>query len=499
MASSEIVFGILNETGTMAEPTLARKLRDITLAWSRYQYRGLVLEGESVDEVLSRAAHTGSRYCFILSAGCVVVETWSESDPGGRSLLDALEEWVEGHDFLVAGRIVTREDKWFGLDSPYSLFDLKHWDEVASTELSPGPRESLNRPIVHRPNGRIVRLDPSRHTDSAEPSLWGWPWIAHSLAAGLPVWDISHEIGTKILDVRPTTKAQAEALLSLLGEGIGSISADGPIPCLSGDQVRFLSTVAYHHAGSQRCIFPWNIESYDDVTGTMSTDDGPLRSVYSVAAGFKPNWILQTGGFSPTTRVVYFDYSRRGLEAKRTLVEEWNGRDFPRMLRRLFEMFPSRDTAYCLWDRLTPESISNGQLENGWRRELDRWGGEDVFASHWDRYRNLPHTYVACDIVRKPAPLFEHIVAEPGAVAWWSNAFFTVFANWHMTAEERRERYERFIEGLAVAAPDMAIFGSDYNNSNVNGLSAGEYWAQYRSGSFNPLTPCSLHRVEIRM
>jgi hypothetical protein len=100
-----------------------------------------------------------------------------------------------------------------------------------------------------------------------------------------------------------------------------------------------------------------------------------------------------------------------------------------------------------------------------------------------------------------PSPVLRVMAAEPrsGDVVWWSNAFFTMYGNWFHSPAERQQMYERWMSGLAAASPRALLYGSDYANANVNGISADDYWIRYQQLAPDHLEPAALHRAEIRM
>jgi hypothetical protein len=208
--------------------------------------------------------------------------------------------------------------------------------------------------------------------------------------------------------------------------------------------------------------------------------------------------ILESLGFDAETRVVFFDCSTRALEVKRLLLEGWDGRDFPAFVRRLFREVPSGDAHYQLWDGATPETLDPKALERSWERELERWGGERVFAEHWSRYRQLRHEFVPCDVLGSAVPLLARMELERSAVIWWSNAFFSVWGNWLLDSAERRAAYERWVEGLAERNPDLFLYGSDFSNSSINDVQAGEYRVMLRDADCDELVPLSANTHEIR-
>ena len=260
----------------------------------------------------------------------------------------------------------------------------------------------------------------------------------------------------------------------------------------------FLKEVQRQVVNAPRGVFLWNLEPYDDVRTPPTGFDPPISTLYSVASGFKPNMILESLGFDARTRVVFFDCSTRALEVKRLLLEGWDGRDFPAFVPHLFRKVPSGDAHYHLWDGATPETLDPKAVERAWERELERWGGERAFAEHWSRYRQLRHEFVRCDVLGNAARLLARVEPEEHAVIWWSNAFFSVWGNWLLDAAERRAAYERWVEELAERNPELFLYGSDFSNSSVNDVRAGEYRLMLRDADCDELVPLSANTHEIR-
>jgi hypothetical protein len=295
-----------------------------------------------------------------------------------------------------------------------------------------------------------------------------------------------------------------------LASGTARLTADAPLGDL-GDldlsdaarrwgagTARFLASTKLLTGNLPRGVFVWNIESYDDVSQPADDFTGPLSTLYSVAAGFKPNWILESHGFDERTRVVFYDYSEAGLEFRRLLLEEWDGADYPTFLRHLFRRLPSSRAFYLLWDGATPEDLDWDDVAARWRQEIERWGGESVLRAHWARYRRLRHELVPCNLLEGGEPLLTHLRDERSALIWWSNAFFTIYSNWRLDARQRQEIYSRWIERLARRAPRLLLYGASSNNISVNAVRAAEYWQWYRENAGDELEPGRLHRVELR-
>jgi hypothetical protein len=436
LSQDSLILALLDTSAQIADPSLAAKLRDLTISWSRFKYSGTILEGKDLGELLARAASGGARYCLVQSWGHVLQEVWT---PGGTDFGDfigALLSWAGGNDFVAAG----------GPDC--LLVDL---DRFRRQRLDLASTVPLPEPLA----AATARLT----ADSPEA------------AARLRAW---------------------------LGPGIADLDRIEAARLWGEPTARFLADVQRLTANLPHGVFVWNIESYDDAREPAEDFVAPLSTLYSVAAGFKPNWLLEVHGFDERTRVVFFDYSEAGLEFRRLLLEEWDGADYPAFLRRLFRQLPSSRAFYCLWDGATPEDLDWADVEARWQQEIDRWGGASVLRSHWRRYRRLPHERVHCNLLSDPGPLLARMRDEPSAVIWWSNAFFTVYSNWLLDADRRQSIYRWWIERLAQSAPRLLLYGATSNNVSVNFVRAAEYWEWYRDHAGDELAPGTLHRVEIR-
>jgi hypothetical protein len=468
VALSTLVFGVVDAPpGT--PPALAEKLHDLTVSWCRYGYRGPILSAPSVDALLRQAAERGFRHCFIQFAGHVIRERWA---PEGPALdLPALLEQLIGHeDYLVSGYLADDDARGHGLAS------------------------------------RCLLVNVARHAALGSPSFGhaGRDLVAASLRAGLPVRSLRTALNGRTLDIGATHVDQAASLAPYLGNGIerpreanGHAHVD---MALSTDQRDFLDVIARQTGNAQRGVFLWNIEPYGDIA-TNVADRPRTATLYAVAAGFKPNAIVHAHGIDAHTQVVFFDYSERALAVRRHIVEHWSGEDFPAFIRQLVRAFPAPETYYHLPGDSTPEGIAWRIVEQAWQRELLWWGGAQAFRDHWQAYRRLPHRYVLCNLLGDPGAMLRVMAgdARAGDVVWWSNAFFTMYGNWFHSPARRQQMYERWMSGLAAASPQAMLYGSDYANANVNGMTAHDYWTRYQQLAPNHLEPATLHRAEIRM
>jgi hypothetical protein len=161
--------------------------------------------------------------------------------------------------------------------------------------------------------------------------------------------------------------------------------------------------------------------------------------------------------------------------------------------------FPSDEVFYQLWADLTPDNIAWDDLQQLWLDEIEKWGGESAFKEHWNLYRNLEHEYIHCNLLDRRDNLLAAVHRQPNSAIWWSNAFFTVYSNWLYTADGRKKIYDDWLTKLAERNPDIFIYGSDYNNINVNHVRLGKYLERYRVECNSYLEPCKLYKHEMRL
>ena len=426
----------------------------------------------------------GREYCLLIAFGTIFDENWYPKHWGRRDFHQSLTRLMDDGDFLAAGQPVEADGEAAEVDARCLLVNLARYAACGRPALLRAPllpSETRGRSAGSRPVSAGMGFSVSA------PMGCDATFRAFDAATAQSVL---HLVGK---DGDPSQIA------GYLGRGIGRLpDFDEPQPCgLTPSQLQFLAKVSRQVDGAMRGVFPWNLESYDDVDIPPAGLAPPLLTVYGVAAGFKLYRILDTHGFDAETRVVFFDYSPRALEFRQRLLREWDGDDFPRFLRAAFREMPA-DTFFQLWADCSPADVAAADLTELWRAETDRWGGERAFQEHWNRCRSLRHEFVCCDLLEDPRPLLDRVRPEPGAVIWWSNAFSTIYSNWFLTIDERRRRYLTWIEGLAARAPSLLLYGADHINSSVNSIRADEYAVLFARNGSDELNPGQFHRLQIR-
>src|SRR6266540_2639955 len=106
MYPEALAFGIVGAPSPAGDRELAAKLRDLTISWSRYDYRGRILEAATIEGVLDQAVELGFQWCLVQATGHVILESW-HADERRKSFEQCISTFV-GVPALeddVAGRL----------------------------------------------------------------------------------------------------------------------------------------------------------------------------------------------------------------------------------------------------------------------------------------------------------------------------------------------------------------------------------------------------------
>lgn len=467
MITTKLIFGLLDNATEFPTAQTAARARDLTIAWSRFKYSGPIIEGTSLDEILNRCAITGATHCLVQRYGTILTEVWRREDDDHPEIMQAIGSWIENQDFFITGRVLPHCTDGLDLNLSCVLIDLRTWRNLGCPLAGPPPWRALS---------------------------------AHGQKAGLLIEDIPPSIAASLVVLDPARPDQWTP--------VPAVDPKAPIqeqpaeePPATSQQADFLDNIQRLTSQLRKGIFVWNIESYADIETPSDHFSPPLKALYTVSAGFKPNRILETHGFDHKTRMVVFDYSPQGLEFRRLIQEEWDGVDYPAFLRVLFRKIPHGEAFYLLWDGMTPQNLDWSLVQRRWQEELRAWGGEEALYLHWQKFRKMNIEYLSCDILTEHDRLLDSITAGENSLMWWSNAFFSVHSNWLYSTSERIEYYRQWIGKLADKVPGLLLYGSDCHNVSVNCYPAGQYRSWFEKAledGGDELRPPALHRHEIR-
>src|SRR3984957_1302308 len=94
-----LICGLLMPGGAV-DPVTARA-RSLTVSWLRWGYFGAIIESDSIDVILKRAAESGQDYCLIQSAGHIISEQSSIYGGRSRSFFEVLADWTARNTFTA--------------------------------------------------------------------------------------------------------------------------------------------------------------------------------------------------------------------------------------------------------------------------------------------------------------------------------------------------------------------------------------------------------------
>lgn len=494
----DIVFALIDNEAAQGNDSNAR-MRELTLAWSRYGYHGDLIEDDSIDSAIKQAAKTSARFCLVQSAGHVIDEQWYLSHWQREGFYQGIKRLMSHNDFLVAGEWNESQRACIGLQTDCFLVNLDQYRTIGQPKFGNDDNAvrtmiGAQRSITSNNQQQLLSADKEprdKYELNVIADVQGWNFIQSSFANALPVFRFGDAINNCRFNL--ATQSDRSAFTKLIGKNV--FNAENLIG-LTQDQSTFIERIQKQFKDAQKGAFLFNIEPYDDLI--QKPNSTPLDALFSVAAGFKPYRILHSQGFNQNTKVVLFDYSLKALEVRRYIVENWDGINFPKFVRRLFKEFPQEDVFYQLWYQATPETLDWDDMEHMWQQELEKWGGAEAFQQHWTQCRALPHKYLHCDLLQDRESLMHELSQHQTSYIWWSNAFFTIFSHWHYRPAERKAHYFNWVTELSKVAPNCQINGADHNNMAVNGLSAEQYFKQFNQERCDELTPQRIHNIEIQ-
>lgn len=446
------VVGIYDDTRMSQNLTQAQKNKEITEFFTRFKYFGPIIVKDSINEVLDEALTCGVDFCIVQSVGHIIKDV---------QFFNFIEKWIEKQDFFITGHIMDKNSKnlnnpkgekgYYGLHKQCMLVNLKYYEKFDKPVFGEKTKDSEFVVKAQRHVKDIhddytpLSLKSTEELTVCTPLVDGWNFINTSLANDLTVYNFHPKIREYKQYIYPKTSA-AEL----------------------EHQLSWITNIANY---AQNCVFFWNTENYSDLK--YVNIEKPVERLYAVAASFKPNMILNRYGFTDDCEIVYYDYSKPALAFKKMLVREWDGEDYPRFLDYAQKKYRIDETGGNETQYLSRKEL--------WDRELKWWGSEKAIKDHWDRYKNLKHTYVHSDICVNPEKVTNLIVPNQNSIIWWSNAFHTVGAQYLRGLTGVKSCYETWINQINNRNPYIWILGKDYLDRPIEGDRLKDYFNAYYS------------------
>ena len=152
---------------------------------------------------------------------------------------------------------------------------------------------------------------------------------------------------------------------------------------------------------------------------------------------------------------------------KKLLVTQWDGEDYPAFITWALSKYSFSETGGTETEIYTRDEL--------WKREIQWWGSEKAIKDHWDRYKNLKHSFIHVDICENPERVTNKITSEDNSVIWWSNAFHTVNAQYVRGLQGVKDCYNTWVDQINNKNPNMWILGKDYLDRPIEGNQVKDY------------------------
>lgn len=441
---AKYIIGIYDDRDTIRNKDLANRYKELTEFFVRHikVISNEYIVDKTINQVLNKALVSGADYCIVMSVGHFV------SDP---KFFTYINSWIDKIDFFVTGHIIDKNSNnsqtdshnhYWGLHKQCMVVNLKYYEEFGKPdwgdkfisedkiEVAKAKRSTTDIHDDYTP----IFLEPTKETQVCTPYVDGWNFINKSLENGLKVYNFH----PKIRDTKKYTYPSKD--IEILKEQL--------------DWVNNILT------GAPKCVFFWNTEPYNDIKRATGKK---VKKLYSVAAGFKTNFILNKFDFYEDTEIIYFDYSKQALAFKKLLLEEWDGRNYPKFLKYIKSKYQINETFGASTEGKTYEDL--------WNKELIDWGNEELLYQHWQKYKKLKHKFLYCDILDNPEKLINIIDDTEDSYIWWSNAFHTVTAHYTRSLEDLKNHYNnKWVKEIENKNPNIICFGTDIINNKLRNV-----------------------------
>jgi hypothetical protein len=403
-----------------------------------------------VSEILEESIAAGDELCVVMCQGMMALRL--------AEMIRRFSEYYKSNpNFFVLGHIMAHKGRYPGLHRQMLVINLKKWVELGKPEFNE-IGIFWDRPETY--SNFIV----SEETISAEYTP---AWIAgaegtqeaYDVQDGSNWIDIACKNNIRIdnfdLEMRECKAflypySDTDILEKIWYKLLDEVSIDDaetkPSDKLSNyTQRAWIRKLAYQEFIEKDRVYAFNTERLSS-EGVRAP--GPIDSLFSAAAGFKPIALLRNNGFHEGTVVNYFDWCTASINFKKHLLETWDGADFDKWLLE-------HDLEYNF------SSTYRGNYSEFWKKEIEmEFGSAEEFQTLWNRYRKLKHNFYVIDIVNEPEKLFAEINNQLGIkVLWTTNIWASLALHWNVEPELLEEKWLKF---ESMIPEDLVLYGQDY-------------------------------------
>ena len=402
-------------------------------------YRGF---DEQVENILETSLAAGDEFCIIQAQGMMSFRL-------AHIITQSVEYFRANPDKFVIGHIMARKDRYPGLHRQMLIVNLKVWEKLGKPAYEEQgffwdrKPEYVNFTVSE--NKIAAEYTPEWISKSEGTSKWtftedGANWVNVALTNNITIDNLSLDLRECKAFLYPYEDTEQLELVW------NDLQNEPELDKLKNYTARaWLRKLGYQEFIEKDRVYAFNTER---LSAEGVRCNGPVDSLFSAAAGFKPLALLRNNNFHAGTVVHYFDWCQSSLDFKKHLLETWDGIDFHKWLLEY-------DLEYNF------SSTYRGNYEEFWKLEIkNEFGSDEEFKDLWDRYVKLEHHFHVIDLVNEPEKLFS-IVNQYGGnrILWTTNIWASLALHWNVEPEELEQKWLAFEK---LIPRTMAIYGQDY-------------------------------------
>lgn len=439
-------LGILDITRDIDSELIRKRTFDMTF-WMINQslkmgfgsYRGFY---DKVEIILNESLLAGDEICIVQCQGMMSIRL-------AHIISLSINYFKNNPDRFVIGHIMARENRYPGLHRQMLIVNLKIWEKLGKPPFFEQgifwDRKPIYKNFVVSENKISADYTPNWiAADDGEDAFSytedGSNWIDIALRNNIKIDNFDLEMRECKVFLYPyDDTAQLEKIWK-------NLQNEHEIDKLKNYSARaWFRKLSYQEAIEKNRVYAFNTERLS-AEGVRSP--GPIDTLFSAAAGFKPLALLRNNQFHNGTVVHYFDWCDASLNFKKHLLETWDGIDFHRWLLQ-------HDLKYNF------SSTYRENYKEFWDLEIqNEFQSSENFKALWDRYRKLEHHYHKIDIVTEPEKLFNLIYQCRGnTVLWTTNIWASMQLHWAVEPEALELLWNKFENAIPN---DLILYGQDY-------------------------------------
>lgn len=453
-----VSFGLLNQISTRSE-TYQQHIRAITdfavgLHVGDYNRTSgnapqtLVVDA-SMDSILDACDQNNTDYAFIVAYG------YRSYD---HQLIRAMITYMESNQYSVLAHILQDDPQakgFYSLHNQCLVIDMAHWRQAGRPRFGGHEKKDVVLPTVIRdPNNFHDDYTPGwimssgRQTQYSGQLRQGWSLIAGLLSQSRTIGNFPEEIRRFKQHLYPEVGTELERRLA--GEDVEVVEHN---------QKNYVELMDFRHF--QESVYVFNT---DPMIAHLQTITTKIGSLYCVAAGFKPILLLNKYTWDQDTRMVYIDYSQSALNFKRWLVENWDGRNYIKIIEKYMTQVDPN---------FRPIWFVGKDYNDQWDYTMQIFGGEESWLDIWNRYKKLEHRYLKINLYNDYENLLEDMNNHRNTnnLIWFSNSFYTEACLMNFQPNELENYFNQFIQAIKDNSDSLQICGS-----NHRGRSAWQYF-----------------------